>query len=138
MLVRELKDKGATIAWSPVAKEPNLLALASKEGGGAGFDDYGGELQVISRLIHTGCDWGLGKFRPRAGVASPKPDELSSGGSSVSEFRCLCFCPRNSGLFRVFRRCLHIHCTVCACLMQITRLELGNRVDRVAATIKTS
>lgn len=49
MLLREIRDKGATVAWSPFAKEPSLLALATKEGGGAGFDDYGGELQVQPR-----------------------------------------------------------------------------------------
>lgn len=51
MLLREIRDKGATVAWSPFAKEASLLAIASKEGGGAGFDDYGGELQV-SALIY--------------------------------------------------------------------------------------
>lgn len=47
MLLREIRDKGATVAWSPIAREPALLAIATKEGGGAGFDDYGGELTVM-------------------------------------------------------------------------------------------
>jgi hypothetical protein len=46
MLLRELRDKGATIAWSPSAREPSTLAIGTKEGAGMGFDNYGGELQV--------------------------------------------------------------------------------------------
>jgi hypothetical protein len=80
MLVRELKDKGATIAWSPVAGEPSLLALASKEGGGAGFDDYGGELQVISGLIlidrtgWNGISWRVLPLRDVYGAHSAAED----------------------------------------------------------------
>jgi hypothetical protein len=62
-LIRELKNLGATIAWSPTAREPSMLAIGTKEGAGTGFDNYGGELQVGSpgqraaaRL--TGC-WAM-------------------------------------------------------------------------------
>eukprot|EP00639_Heterosigma_akashiwo_P027630 CAMPEP_0194667028 /NCGR_PEP_ID=MMETSP0295-20121207/3088_1 /TAXON_ID=39354 /ORGANISM="Heterosigma akashiwo, Strain CCMP2393" /LENGTH=651 /DNA_ID=CAMNT_0039549433 /DNA_START=46 /DNA_END=1997 /DNA_ORIENTATION=- len=44
-LLKELPDKGATTAWSPVASHPNLMVLGTKDGGG-GFEDYGGELEV--------------------------------------------------------------------------------------------
>ena len=46
MLLREIKDVGATIAWSPTAREPSMLAIGTKEGAGTSFDNYGGELQV--------------------------------------------------------------------------------------------
>ena len=46
--LKEISDKGATIAWSPLRAYPALLATGTKEGGGGGFDDYGGELAVHS------------------------------------------------------------------------------------------
>jgi hypothetical protein len=61
-LIRELKNLGATIAWSPTAREPSMLAIGTKEGAGTGFDNYGGELQV-------GADWG--------------DDECGVGGDSL-------------------------------------------------------
>ena len=45
-LVKEIEDKGATLAWSPVATAPNFVALGMKDSGGGGFDDYGGELEI--------------------------------------------------------------------------------------------
>eukprot|EP00499_Haloplacidia_sp_CaronLabIsolate_P010294 CAMPEP_0196769462 /NCGR_PEP_ID=MMETSP1104-20130614/558_1 /TAXON_ID=33652 /ORGANISM="Cafeteria sp., Strain Caron Lab Isolate" /LENGTH=1304 /DNA_ID=CAMNT_0042139557 /DNA_START=51 /DNA_END=3965 /DNA_ORIENTATION=+ len=47
MLLKQITDRGATIAWSPSSQRPNLLALGSLEGGGGGFDDYGGHLEVF-------------------------------------------------------------------------------------------
>lgn len=52
MLLKSVPERGAVIAWAP--RLPNLssrlagplLAVASKEGGGGGFDDYGGELSL--------------------------------------------------------------------------------------------
>ncbi|CAN0228633.1 unnamed protein product, partial [Ectocarpus sp. 8 AP-2014] len=36
--LKELTDKGATIAWSTVAAHPSLIALGTKDsGGGSGF-----------------------------------------------------------------------------------------------------
>ena len=43
-LLKEERDKGVTVAWSPLAEARTLLAAGSKEGAGGGFDDYGGEL----------------------------------------------------------------------------------------------
>jgi len=34
------------LAWSPVPSLSNLVALGTKESGGAGFDNYGGELEI--------------------------------------------------------------------------------------------
>ncbi|CAM9169034.1 unnamed protein product [Ectocarpus sp. 6 AP-2014] len=45
--LKELTDKGATIAWSTVAAHPSLIALGTKDsGGGSGFEDHGGELEL--------------------------------------------------------------------------------------------
>ncbi|CAM9639517.1 unnamed protein product [Scytosiphon promiscuus] len=45
--LKELTDKGATIAWSNVAAHPSLIALGTKDsGGGSGFEDHGGELEL--------------------------------------------------------------------------------------------
>ena len=41
-----ISDKGACIDWSPLKQAPNILATGTKEGGGGGFDDYGGELAL--------------------------------------------------------------------------------------------
>ncbi|OQR82602.1 hypothetical protein ACHHYP_15715 [Achlya hypogyna] len=38
----------ATMAWSPVKHRSNLMAVGSKDGVGVGFDNYGGELQLVS------------------------------------------------------------------------------------------
>lgn len=46
-IIRQIEDKGAVTAWSPLKARPNLLALATKEGGGGGFDEYGGELSIV-------------------------------------------------------------------------------------------
>jgi len=76
-ILKQINDKGATIAWSPLRSHPNVLATGTKvsapnrtyvracvrwsgstrrdvplqrdpaqEGGGGGFDDYGGELSL--------------------------------------------------------------------------------------------
>ncbi|CAM9755309.1 unnamed protein product, partial [Hapterophycus canaliculatus] len=45
--LKELTDKGATIAWSNVAAHPSLIALGTEDsGGGSGFEDHGGELEL--------------------------------------------------------------------------------------------
>lgn len=46
--IKHIPDKGAVVAWSPLrgANRSTLLAVATKEGGGGGFDEYGGELSV--------------------------------------------------------------------------------------------
>ncbi|KAL7522204.1 hypothetical protein ACHAWX_006895 [Stephanocyclus meneghinianus] len=45
-LISEISDRGAVVAWSPVRGHADVIALGSKEKGGAGFDDYGGELEL--------------------------------------------------------------------------------------------
>lgn len=45
-LLKTIPDLGATIAWSPVASLPNVLATGTKEGGGGEFSDYGGSLAL--------------------------------------------------------------------------------------------
>lgn len=48
-LLKEIPDKGATVAWSPVAAHSSLLAVGTKDvGSGTGFDDVGGELDIFS------------------------------------------------------------------------------------------
>lgn len=46
MLLKEIQDKGAVVAWSPLAERTNVIATATKEGGGGGFDDYGGQIDL--------------------------------------------------------------------------------------------
>ncbi|KAH9094474.1 hypothetical protein LEN26_018312 [Aphanomyces euteiches] len=46
-LLKEV-NASATVAWSPIKARSNLLALGSKDGVGVGFDNYGGELQLVS------------------------------------------------------------------------------------------
>lgn len=53
--IKHISDKGAVVAWSPL-RGPNrssLIALATKEGGGGGFDDYGGELGIYHADISS-------------------------------------------------------------------------------------
>lgn len=45
-LLKQIDDKGAVLAWSPISSYPNLVALGTKESSGVGFDDYGGELEL--------------------------------------------------------------------------------------------
>jgi len=48
MLLKQIEDKGAVVAWSPLRNRPTLIGVATKEGGGGGFDDYGGELSLYN------------------------------------------------------------------------------------------
>lgn len=34
--------------FSPLGTSPNLLALGTKDSGASGFDDYGGELEIVN------------------------------------------------------------------------------------------
>ena len=59
-LLREIPDKGATLAWSPVPAHPSLVALGAKDGAGVGFDSYGGQLELYkldlkSREANADC-----------------------------------------------------------------------------------
>ena len=44
--LKTIPDRGAVVAWSPNASSPNVLATGTKEGGGGGFEDYGGDLTL--------------------------------------------------------------------------------------------
>lgn len=46
MLLKQISDKGATIAWSPLRHLPFSFVAGTKEGAGGGFSDYGGELTI--------------------------------------------------------------------------------------------
>ncbi|ETV97980.1 hypothetical protein H310_09285 [Aphanomyces invadans] len=46
-LLKEV-NASATVAWSPIKRRSNLIALGSKDGVGVGFESYGGELQLMS------------------------------------------------------------------------------------------
>ncbi len=56
-LLKQVEDKNANLAWSPLPDQGNLVALGTRDGGGGGFDDYGGELE-----IHK-LDFGVGDTR---------------------------------------------------------------------------
>ncbi|GAB5032925.1 secretory protein sec31 [Nannochloropsis oceanica] len=58
-LLKQVEDKNANLAWSPVPDQGNLVALGTRDGGGGGFDDYGGELE-----IHK-LDFGIGDTRTK-------------------------------------------------------------------------
>jgi len=58
-LLKQVEDKNANLAWSPVPDQGNLVALGTRDGGGGGFDDYGGELE-----IHK-LDFGVGDTRTK-------------------------------------------------------------------------
>ena len=45
-LLRRIENKGCVLEWSPIALQPNLVALGTKDSAGAGFDDYGGDLEI--------------------------------------------------------------------------------------------
>jgi len=66
--IAELKDKGAVVAWSPIGDHADVVALGSKEKGGIGFDDYGGELELY--------DWNITQNNHDGGM--PEPTLLGS------------------------------------------------------------
>ena len=45
-LLKRIDNKGCVLEWSPIASQPNLVALGTKDSAGAGFDDYGGDLEI--------------------------------------------------------------------------------------------
>jgi len=44
-LLKEIEDRGAVVEWSPSSTR---LAVGTKDSAGAGFDDYGGELELYA------------------------------------------------------------------------------------------
>jgi len=43
-----IPDRGVVLAWSPLAGAGGVLATGVKEGGGGGFEEYGGDLTLHS------------------------------------------------------------------------------------------
>ena len=47
-ILKTIPDRGAVTAWSPLANAPNMLTTGTREGGGGGFDERGGELTLYA------------------------------------------------------------------------------------------
>jgi hypothetical protein len=45
-VLAQIENKGAVTAWSASAASPGTIAVGTKDSGGIGFDDYGGELEL--------------------------------------------------------------------------------------------
>ena len=69
-LLKTIPDLGATIAWSPVASLPNVLATGTKEGGGGEFSDYGGSLALHRMDLSSATQQCSVLGRCAAGLAS--------------------------------------------------------------------
>ena len=52
--LKTIPDRGAVVAWSPLPGNPNILAAGTKEGGGGGFEEYGGDLTLYAVDLSTG------------------------------------------------------------------------------------
>eukprot|EP00545_Synedropsis_sp_CCMP1620_P010337 CAMPEP_0119006448 /NCGR_PEP_ID=MMETSP1176-20130426/2301_1 /TAXON_ID=265551 /ORGANISM="Synedropsis recta cf, Strain CCMP1620" /LENGTH=178 /DNA_ID=CAMNT_0006958361 /DNA_START=24 /DNA_END=557 /DNA_ORIENTATION=+ len=44
--ITQIEDKSCTVAWSPHKSHADVIALGTKDSGGIGFEDYGGELDL--------------------------------------------------------------------------------------------
>jgi len=53
--IKVIPDRGCVLAWSPNPLLPGVLATGVKEGGGGGFDDYGGDLTLYNLGLSTGA-----------------------------------------------------------------------------------
>lgn len=51
--ITQIEDKSAAIAWSPCIGEPDIIALGTKDSGGIGFDDTGGELDLYDLNLNS-------------------------------------------------------------------------------------
>ncbi len=51
--LKVIPDRGCVLAWSPNPQTPGMLATGVKEGGGGGFDDYGGDLTLFGVDFHN-------------------------------------------------------------------------------------
>lgn len=49
--VTHIDNRCSAVSWSPIGSCTDLIALGSKDSGGAGFDDYGGELELFNLRI---------------------------------------------------------------------------------------
>jgi hypothetical protein len=52
--LKTITDRGAVIAWSPLLALPGVLAVGTKEGGGGGFEEYGGDLTLYAVDLSSG------------------------------------------------------------------------------------
>eukprot|EP00586_Coscinodiscus_wailesii_P014845 CAMPEP_0172501496 /NCGR_PEP_ID=MMETSP1066-20121228/150412_1 /TAXON_ID=671091 /ORGANISM="Coscinodiscus wailesii, Strain CCMP2513" /LENGTH=310 /DNA_ID=CAMNT_0013276297 /DNA_START=178 /DNA_END=1107 /DNA_ORIENTATION=+ len=70
-IISEIKDRGAVVAWSPLTDHADVIALGTKDSGGIGFDDYGGELEIYDTSITSTCEPRvLGKIKTTSRFAS--------------------------------------------------------------------
>tara|TARA_A100001035_G_C27691407_1_gene458008 strand:- start:386 stop:604 length:219 start_codon:yes stop_codon:yes gene_type:complete len=65
-MLAEIKDRGAVLEWSPFRSRPSLVAIGTKDSAGAGFDEYGGELELFD------LDFSQPASTPTAPIASAK------------------------------------------------------------------
>jgi len=66
-LLKSLDDRGAVLEWCPISAQGATFAVGTKDAAGAGFDDYGGELELHRcDLSSPGTDTqSLGKVKAR-------------------------------------------------------------------------
>mmetsp|Transcript_6426 Transcript_6426/g.9394 ORF Transcript_6426/g.9394 Transcript_6426/m.9394 type:complete len:1079 (-) Transcript_6426:103-3339(-) len=46
-IITQIDDRCAALAWSPISSHADIIALGTKDSGGVGFNDYGGELEFF-------------------------------------------------------------------------------------------
>jgi hypothetical protein len=63
-ILAEIKDRGAVLEWSPFTSRQSLVAIGTKDSAGAGFDEYGGELELYD------LDFSQPASTPTAPIAS--------------------------------------------------------------------
>jgi protein transport protein SEC31 len=93
-VIKQINDESSTIAWSPVKSMTNVIATGTMEGGGGGFDEYGGALS-LHRFDPANPTMGCTKLNSfkttarfsslawgRAGTSSGRPYGLIAGGLS--------------------------------------------------------
>jgi hypothetical protein len=88
--LKTIPDRGAVVAWSPLPGNPNILAAGTKEGGGGGFEEYGGDLTlyavdlsagtqqcaVLGRCVHCHPETRGGRAMPWDGRPARAPPPL--------------------------------------------------------------
>lgn len=53
-LIREIQDRAACAAWSPIQMKPDLVVLGTKDSGAAVFEDTGGGLEIYDFAFGMG------------------------------------------------------------------------------------
>lgn len=82
--ITQIEDRGAAVAWSPLANNADVIALGAKDSGGIGFDDYGGELELYD--LNITCPEG-----------SPKPRVIGSV-KTTSRFSSIGWTPGSAAI----------------------------------------